>query len=45
MMKTANSSTVNLAMGRGDWLMFKDTIDVELYGHKKIGTFRLYEGE
>ena len=32
-------------MGRDDWLMFKEAIDVELYGHKKTGTFNLYEEE
>ena len=32
-------------MGRDDWLMIKEAIDVELYGHKKIGTFKLYKDD
>ena len=33
------------AMGRDDWPMFEEAIDVELYGHKKIGTFKLEDEE
>ena len=33
--------TMKQTMRRDDWLMFKEA----LYGHKKIGTFKLYEEE
>ena len=37
--------TVKHAMKRDDWPMFEEAIDVEFFGHRKIGTFRLEEEE
>ena len=46
-LKDLGPFTVKHAMGRNDCLMFKEAIDVELYGHKKAGTmpFKLNEYE
>ena len=44
-LKELGPFTVKQAMGRNDWLMFKEAIDVELFGHKMLGTSRLYEEE
>ena len=37
--------TVKQAMGRGDWPMFEEAINAELFGHQKIGTFKLEDEE
>ena len=37
--------TVKQAMKRDDWPMFEEAINVEFFGHKKLGTFRLEDEE
>ena len=42
-LKDLGPFTVKHAMKRDDWPMFEEAINVEFFGHQKIGTFRLEE--